>query len=95
MSLGIGFFFGFDNTPSQLMNDIFGQPAGGGPLPPPATPPVQPYSPAIIGAQQALRRQELNRHTLQSTIHAGLGGWQQTQGPAIGAWPAITGGKRG
>ena len=95
MSLGIGFFFGFDNTPTQLMNDIFGQPGGGGPLPPAATPPPTANNAASVAIEQATKRQELARHTLQSTIHAGLGGWQQAQGPAIGAWPAITGGKRG
>ena len=95
MSFGIGFVFGFDNTPTQLVGDFLGTPGGGGPLPPPATPPITPDNNAIVGAEQALRRQELRRHTLQGTIHAGLGGWTPPQGPAIGAWPQVGGGKRG
>ena len=96
MSLGIGFFFGFDNTPSQLMDDVFGT-IGGGPMPPipNASPPPTANNAASLAAEQALRRQELNRHTLQSTIHAGMGGWSPPQAPGIGAWPAVTGGKRG
>ena len=99
MAFGIGFFFGFDNTPSQLMGDldaVLGIGGGGSaPLVPNPTPPVTPDNQATLAVEQATKRQELSRHTLQSTVHAGFGGWTPPQGPGVGSWPTVTGGRRG
>lgn len=79
MKFGIGFWFGFDNTPKQLMEDIWTPDnSGGGPTPIPASP--APNNRAALYAEENVRRQALLRRTIQSTIHAGIGSWY----PAVG-----------
>lgn len=94
MAFGIGFFFGFDNTPSQLAGDLTGPSPSYPAVPSPSAPPAEDNQ-ATLSVRQALRRQELARKTIQSTVHAGNGGWSPPQAPGIGAWPAVTGGRRG
>jgi hypothetical protein len=91
MSFGIGFFFGFDNTPSQLMGDIWSAPAGGAPVIVPASPAAS--NKAATYAEDNTRREALLRHTVQGTIHAGIGSWYPAQGQLgpgqTGAFPRL------
>lgn len=90
---GIGFWFGFDNTPTQLMGDIW-SPGGGGPtVIPNASPAPSANNAASLYAEQNTRRQALLRRTIQSTIHAGIGSWFPTAGQLgpgqMGAAPKV------
>lgn len=77
MSLGLGFFFGFDNTPTQFSDDIWGEESGPSLITPPPSPPPEPNNAASLAVQQALQRQQLRRKSLLQTIHAGNnGGWR-------------------
>ena len=89
---GIGFFFGFDNTPTQLFGDIYSGPSGGSPpTGPNLSPPPGPNNQASLAARLAVFRQEAMRNSIQRTVHAGAtGGYASPSvaGPgATGAWP--------
>ena len=75
----------------------FGGGGGGGDVaqPAPATPPVSPSSGAAVDVMQNLRRQQLRRKTISSTIKAGAtGGWTMPPDGATSAGAPTTGGVR-
>jgi hypothetical protein len=74
MSLGIGFFFGFDNTPTQLGEDLYGSFSGPSLVVPPPTPPPLPNNAASLQAEENTQREGLLRKTFLKTIHAGANG---------------------
>ena len=56
MSLGLGFFFGFDNTPKQLGEDLYGSFDYPSLIPPPPVPPPTPNNQASLAAEENVAR---------------------------------------
>lgn len=90
----------FDSVVDEVATGFFGhslieylEPGGGGPtLTPPQASPA-PSNIASTYAEQFVRRQELLRKSLQSTIHAGASSWVPAGGQIgpgqTGAWPKV------
>jgi hypothetical protein len=90
----VGFFFGFDNTPSQLAGDLVGNATYDAPPVVPASPPPTPNNQASLAVEQALRLQQARRKGIEKTFFAGAnGGWKaptsQFNAGQTGAAPLI------